>query len=274
MGKPLTFDAAQCALRISPSGWWVRIKPEDRGRRGRGHLIPALLKKAEPRGGWCRPPNHKVDILVLWDEITEWVSRNSGSIFDHSAYSPPRPPSSSKPPTIRAPPPPPPTAPIIIPSPPPPLSLPAAPSPPPSPLPERTVSTPPAEPAKQQRNFLSRVLARKAEDALLVLSKEPSFPSLSRLAICESLTASLGFPITIPNLVHLAETMEVTLPRSRSTSSSSDSLSDIRLTRIEDAITFLFCNFGVPATPDLLRQLEVVRTSWLTHLSSHRTPET
>ena len=270
MGKPLTFDAAQCALRISPSGWWVRIKPEDRGRRGMGHLIPALLKKADPKGAWCRPPNHKVDIFVPWDEVTEWVSRNSGSIFDHPSYSPPRP--SPKPTTPPPPAPPSPTAHIHIPPPPPVVPVaPVAPSPPPSPLLEYIVSTP-SEPAKQ-RNLLSRALSRRAEDALLALSKEPSFSSLSRLAICETLTAQLGFPITIPNLVRLAEIMEVSLPRSRSTSSS-DSLSDIRLTRIEDAITFLFRNFGLPATKETLSQLEVVRTSWLTHLSSHRTPET
>ena len=123
-----------------------------------------------------------------------------------------------------------------------------------------------------QRNFLSRALSRKAEDALLALSKDPSFPSLSRLAIAENLTAKLNFPITVGNLKNLAEAIEIHLPDTRGTRSS-DSLSDIRLTRLEDAITFILRNFGKPATPDVLSQLEVVRSSWLSHLSAHRTKD-
>jgi hypothetical protein len=121
------------------------------------------------------------------------------------------------------------------------------------------------------RNTLTRALARKAEDALLALSREPSFPTLSRLAIAESLTATLGFPIVPSNLKKLAEAIEITLPSTRT--SSSDSLSDIRLTRVEDAISFLLRNAGRPITADDLRQLEVVRSSWLSHLSAHRTKD-
>lgn len=121
------------------------------------------------------------------------------------------------------------------------------------------------------RNTLTRALARKAEDALLALSREPSFPTLSRLAIAESLTAKLDFPIVPSNLKKLAEAIEITLPSTRT--SSSDSLSDIRLTRIEDAVTFILRNFGKPATTEVLSQLEVVRSSWLSHLSAHRTKD-
>ena len=127
------------------------------------------------------------------------------------------------------------------------------------------------EPAAQ-RNFLSRALSRKAEDALLALSKDPSFPSLSRLAIAEALTAKLNFPITIGNLKNLAEAIEIDLPSNRG-SRSSDSLSDIRLTRIEDAISFLLRNLHNPVDADARRQLEVVRSSWLSHLSAHRTKD-
>ena len=123
-----------------------------------------------------------------------------------------------------------------------------------------------------QRNFLSRALSRKAEDALLALSKDPSFPSLSRLAIAEALTAKLNFPITIGNLRNLAEAIEIDLPSNRG-SRSSDSLSDIRLTRIEDAISFLLRNLHNPVDADARRQLEVVRSSWLSHLSTHRTKD-
>lgn len=128
------------------------------------------------------------------------------------------------------------------------------------------------DPTPAVRNTLTRALARKAEDALLALSKDSSFPTLSRQAIAEHLTAKIECPITVGNLKNLAEAVEVKLPDSRSLSSSTP-ISEIRLSRLEDAMSFILRNFGGAFTSEARAQLEVVRASWLSHLTTIRTPE-
>lgn len=259
---PLTYEAAQYALaHLSPTGWWVRLRLPDRGRRGIGHLAIAVLKTPTPKGAWVRFPNHKRDEFFEWSVIEEWISRNPCSVFSHPGFL------ATLKPQLKAPPPVPPP----VPSSPPVEEI--LPPPPPAPLPEPPMSTPPApEPKAPLRNFLSRVLARKAEDALLALSKDPSFPTLSRQAIAEHLTAKIECPITVGNLKNLAEAVEVKLPDSRSPSSSTP-ISEIRLSRLEDAMSFLLRHLGGAFTSDARAQLEVVRASWLSHLTTVRTPE-
>ena len=123
------------------------------------------------------------------------------------------------------------------------------------------------------RNMLSRAQSRRAEDALLALSKtDPSFPLYTRAKIAELLTASLSFQVNANNLKLLAEAVEVSLPSNRGNSDSSPN-TDLRLTRMEDAMTFILKNFGVPASRGTLDQLKIVTDNWLLHLSSTRTED-
>jgi len=262
MGSNLTYEQARLILTHRDSRWFVQTTDQDRRD---GHRSRCILKGAEPNYAIVRPFNHKHDVRVPWAHVYDWPGKNG-----RPAPPPPvkelRPcPATPSPPTTGA----------ATSSPGPPSSSSSSPSS--SSSIAATNASPGAspmaepDPKPQQRNFLSRVLARKAEDALLALSREPSFPAMSRQAIAEHLTSKIDCPITVGNLKTLAEAVEVKLPDSRSPSGSS--LTDLRLTRIEDAITFLLRNFGWPTSADTLRQLEIVRASWLSHLSAHRTPE-
>jgi hypothetical protein len=246
MGANLTYEQARLILTHRDSRWFVQTTDQDRRD---GHRSRCILKGAEPNYAIVRPFNHKHDVRVPWAHVYDWPGKNGR----------PAPP----PPVIR---------PLHL-SNPSLLAIPPCSSAvdlhhgPPSPEP----LMPEPEPKPVQRNVLNRPLARKAEDALLSLSKEPGFLTMSRPAIADHIASKIGVPVTPGNLKTMAEAVEVVLPDSRTPSGSA--LSEIRLTRIEDAITFLLRNFGWPTSADTLRQLEIVRASWLSHLSAHRTPE-
>jgi hypothetical protein len=120
-------------------------------------------------------------------------------------------------------------------------------------------------------NVLSRVQSRKAEDTLLSLSASPEFPMMTRIQVANKLSSLLPFTIKVTNLNRLAKAVGVTLPSNRGPRPSFDL--DLRLRRIEDAITFILKNFGVPASRGTLDQLKIITDNWLVHLSSHNTSE-
>jgi hypothetical protein len=91
---------------------------------------------------------------------------------------------------------------------------------------------------------------------------------MTRIQIAEKLSTLLSFTIKPTNLNLLAEAINVNLPSNRGNAGSPDT--DLRLRRVEDAMTFLLKNFGAPPTRGTLDQLKIVTDNWLIHLSSTR----
>lgn len=86
------------------------------------------------------------------------------------------------------------------------------------------------------RNQLTRALARRVEDILLSLSKDPDFAGSTRALLASHIASQLKHPITISNVEGAAHALGIVLPGSRSIRRVSDR---DRITKLEADVSIL-----------------------------------